>query len=319
MTSPQEFFSSLLRVVLAGEEVNNNMLRIEKILCPVDFSEFSAKAYQYAQSLATHYGAKLFLEHVVQPLTAAYPYYAFPDSWNETFWNLDASAQEQLHELVKAHSWNGIQPELVVHKGLLPESILRFAESQTIDLIVMGTHGRQGFDRFTMGSVTEKVLRKARCPVLVVRKPVHDFVTHEKNGDPVQLRKILLCTDFSDHALRALGYALSLAMEYNAELTLLHVLEDIPADSDLQSETANIRRELERPIPHDARNWCTIKAVVRIGRPYQEIIQLALESQMDLIVLGVRGRNALDLALFGSTTHRVIQLGPSPVLAVHVV
>jgi nucleotide-binding universal stress UspA family protein len=161
-------------------------------------------------------------------------------------------------------------------------------------------------------------MRKARCPVLAVRKPAHDFVTPGRDQDSVQLRKILFCTDFSEHSERALEYALSLAMEYNAELTLLHVLEDISASADLQAETAKVVRELERPVPYDARNWCTVKSTVRIGKPYQEIIQIALEGQTDLVIMGVRGRNALDLALFGSTTHRVIQLGSCPVLAVHI-
>ena len=77
------------------------MLKIERILCPVDFSEFSTKAYEYAYSLARHYGAKLFLEHVIEPLTSAYPYYAFPDAWNQVYWDLDSSAQKQLKEMVQ--------------------------------------------------------------------------------------------------------------------------------------------------------------------------------------------------------------------------
>jgi nucleotide-binding universal stress UspA family protein len=187
-----------------------------------------------------------------------------------------------------------------------------------VDLIVMGTHGRHGFDRLTLGSVTEKVLRKAHCPVLAVRKPAPDIITNEEVADPVQLRKILFCTDFSDHAHRALSYALSLAMECNAELTLLHVLDDVGTAQFLQEGTNAALQELKRPVPPDARNWCSIQAVVRVGRPYQEIFQLALELQADLIIMGARGRGALDLAPFGSTTHRVLQLGSCLVLAVHV-
>jgi nucleotide-binding universal stress UspA family protein len=294
------------------------MLKIERILCPTDFSEFSGRAYDYAQSLAKHYDAKLFLEHVVQPLTSAYPYYAFPDSVNEINWNLYANAETQLQEFMKVHTRNGRKPECIVHEGIATDSILSFADKQGVDLIVMGTHGRHGVDRLTMGSVTEKVLRKAQCPVLVVRKPAHDFVAPSDKETAVQLRKILFATDFSQNSDKALGYALSLAMEYNAELILLHVLEEIPPSTDLQTATAEITGQLERPIPPDARNWCTIKSVVRVGKPYQEVIQLAGELQTDLVVMGVRGRSGLDLALFGSTTHRVIQLGPCPVLAVHI-
>jgi len=294
------------------------MLKIERILCPIDFSEYSTRASDYAYSLAMHYGSKLFFEHVVQPLTAAYPYYAFPDTVNQIYWNLGAVAEDRLREIIKDYSWNGVQPQFVVERGLVPESILDFSVREKVGLIVMGTHGRQGLDRLTMGSVTEKVLRKSRCPVLAVRKPGHDFVAPKDKAEPVHLKKIIYATDFSDTALRALDYALSLAMEYNSELTLLHVLEEMPGTGDLQSATGRALRQLENPIPQDAGNWCTIKPVVRLGKPYEEIIQLALESQADLIVMGVRGRNALDLSLFGSTTHRVLQLGSSPVLAVRV-
>jgi nucleotide-binding universal stress UspA family protein len=292
------------------------MLKIERILCPMDFSEFSVRAYDYAQSLAKHYKARLYVEHVVPPLTMTYPYYPFPDVVKDVYWNVSEQAQGQLRELIKSHTRNGIQPEVVIESGTVSQAILSFSEKESVDLIVMGTHGRQGVDHLTMGSVTEKVLRKARCPVLAVRRPAHDFIVPGHGQDPVQLHKILFCTDFSEHSDCALTYALSLAMEYNAELTLLHVLEHLPDSDDLQVETAKIIQRLETPIPSDARNWCTIKSVVRVGRPYQEIIQLALEAYADLVIMGVRGRSALDLALFGSTTHRVLQLGPCPVLAV---
>ncbi|MEJ2007259.1 MAG: universal stress protein [Acidobacteriota bacterium] len=294
------------------------MLRIEKILCPVDFSEYSAKAYDYAQSLAQHYGARLLLQHVVQPLTSSYPYYAFPDAINEVFWNLETRADERLSEFATARKTDGFETQRFVHKGTATDCILTFAESQEVDLIVMGTHGRHGFDRLTMGSVTEKVLRKAHCPVLVVRKPTHDFVTPGDSLEPVRLKKILFCTDFSDYSSRALTYALSLAMEYNAELTLLHVLEDVPPTDDLEKAVAEVTHRLENLAPPEAGDWCKVHAAARIGKPYQQILQIALETGTDLVVMGVRGRNAVDLALFGSTTHRVIQLGSSPVLAVHI-
>jgi universal stress protein A len=128
---------------------------------------------------------------------------------------------------------------------------------------------------------------------------------------------MLLCTDFSDHAHHATKYALSMAKEYGAELTLLHVLEEIPRPTDPQSETEKVVKQLEKSIPPKTREGCIVKAMVRIGKPYQQINQLALEAQIDLVIMGVRGRGALDTALFGSTTYRVIQLGSCPVLAVH--
>lgn len=294
------------------------MLKIERILCPLDFSEFSAKAYDYAQSLAKHYQARLFLQHVVQPIFAAYPSYVYPDMASDLCQDLRAHAEQQLQDFVKRHTRDGIQIESLVREGTVTDSILSLAESRAVDLIVMGTHGRQGFDHLLLGSITEKVLRKARCPVLVVRKPAREFVTPGNSVEPVHLHKILYCTDFSAHSQRALDYALSLAQEYDAELTLLHVLEDFPAATDLQAATAQVVHQLDELVPAEAHNWCTLKSRLRVGRPYQEIVRFTQEAGTDLVILGVRGRNALDLALFGSTTHRVIQQAPCPVLAVHI-
>jgi len=185
-----------------------------------------------------------------------------------------------------------------------------------VDLIVMGTHGRHGLDHILLGSVTEKVLRKARCPVLAVRKPAHEFVAPGDSAEPVHLRKILVGVDFSTYSERALFYALSLAEEYKAELTALHVMEDFPLHKDLTAVTSEVVRQLEGLLPPSARNSNLLKPRLRVGKPYEEIIRSARETDTDLIILGVRGRNALDLAIFGSTTHRVIQKGPCPVLTV---
>lgn len=293
------------------------MINIKNILCPVDFSEFSEKAFDYACSLAKRYEARLYVQHIIPPLTDYYG--QVPAGWCQQYHKESREkSEDELRKLIGRAAFNGFRPQFVVEVGSPAQSILQFSERESIDLIVMGTHGFKGMDRLVMGSVTEKVLRKAHCPVLAVRKPLHDFVAPKQKDDCVKLRKILLATDFSDTGQRAFAYALSLAMEYNAELTLLHVLEEVPRDEELATVTARLSHKLEALVPADAPNWCTIKSAIRVGKPYQEIVQLALESQADLIVLGVRGRSAPDLAVFGSTTYRVLQLGSAPVLAVHI-
>ena len=292
------------------------MVKFERILCPVDFSEFSAKACEYAYSLAKQYQATLFLQHAVQPPQVLYEYGAFPTP-DISMYTASQEAETRLSEFARSHGRGGVAPKLIVQEGVLPDAILAIADRNQVDLIVMGTHGRQGFNHLTLGSVTEKVLRRARCPVLAVRKPEHDFITREGSADPVRLRKILYCTDFSDYARHALGYAFSLAMEYEAEITLLHVLDKGGSRKSLEERTATASRRLEKLVPDDVRNWCSVTAAVRAGLPYHEIVRLAIEAQTDLITMGVRGRGSLDLALFGSTTHRVLQVGPCPVLAVH--
>lgn len=161
-------------------------------------------------------------------------------------------------------------------------------------------------------------MRKASCPVLAVRKPPHDLISSGQQQDLVHLSRVLFCTDFSENSQRALDHAISLTTEYKAELTLLHVLEDIPVSAKIEEAIATATEQLDQLIPLDGRKTGRIKPLVRVGKPYQQIIQLALEAQADLVVMAVRGRSSLDLAVFGSTTHRVLQLGPCPALVIHV-
>jgi nucleotide-binding universal stress UspA family protein len=131
------------------------------------------------------------------------------------------------------------------------------------------------------------------------------------------LNRILFCTDFSENSELALHYAISATEEYDAELTLAHVLEDVPGPAKTEEAIAKATERLAKLIPPEERKTLKVKTAVRIGKPYQQIIQLVGEAQIDTVVMGVRGRGALDLAVFGSTTYRVMQLGTCPVLAVH--
>ena len=293
------------------------MLRIERILCPVDFSEPSARAYDSAQSLARQYQATLFLQHVVDFVLPAYAYYADAAYINELFRTIRDGAREQLHDFTELHTRSGVHPECLVYEGRTADSILSFAAAQNVDLIVMGAHGLKGADRAALGSVAEKVLRKAHSPVLVSRKRGQGVAGPEGGPDGVQLRRVVFCTDFSDPARRALEYALSVVAEYDAEITLLHVLEDVQRLDNIREAIAAATRQIDKLIPPEEGKTAKIKTMARIGRAYEQIIQFASDIQADLVIMAVRGRNALDLAVFGSTTYRTIQLGPCSVLAVH--
>jgi nucleotide-binding universal stress UspA family protein len=236
----------------------------------------------------------------------------------ETCRNLRAEAEQKVEGFVKRHTRTKVRPQCIVQDGTATDLILSLAEARAVSLIVMGTHGLRGIDRLMLGSVTERVLRKARCPVLAVRRPAHDFVSPGGKADPINLKRIVLCMDFSDHAHRALNYGLSFAKEYNAELTLLHVVEHPPRPASLQGAISRATKQLKESVPPRARRPSPVKFLVRDGKPYEQIIKLALETQTDLVIMGVRGLGSLHSALFGSTTYRVIQLGPCPVLAVHI-
>jgi len=100
---------------------------------------------------------------------------------------------------------------------------------------------------------------------------------------------------------------LSATAEYDAELTLLHVLEEVLNPAETEEAMATATEQLDKLIPLKGRKTLKIKTAVRIGKPYLQIIQLALEA-LDMVTMGVRGRGASDLAVFGSTTYRVMQL-----------
>ena len=135
------------------------MPQIKQILCPVDFSESSARAYDSAQSLARHYQAKLFLQHVVDFVLPSYAYYADAFYITDLLQTIRDGARKRLQDFAVSHTRPGVQPECFVHAGAVTDSILSFAAAQKVDLIVMGTHGRKGVVRATLGSVAEKVLR----------------------------------------------------------------------------------------------------------------------------------------------------------------
>jgi nucleotide-binding universal stress UspA family protein len=294
------------------------MLEIKLILCPVDFSEFSVRAYRHALSVAQHYRAKLVALHIVE--LWRYPSLSFVPpgpAYDETCQAFCEKAEQQLRELVRSNTRDASPPELLVEQGNAADTILSVAARMRADVIVMGTHGRRGYDRMMLGSVAERVMRNAPCPVLVVNKPPDGFsAASNEVGQEHRLHRVLFCTDFSENSEQALNYAISAATEYDAELTLLHVLDEKPAKTDQAIAAAG--QQLERLIPVEMRKRLNTRAAVRVGKPYEQIIQFAKEAHPDIVAMGVRGRGSLDLAVFGSTTYRVIQLGPCPVLAVHI-
>jgi len=143
-------------------------MNFKSVLCPVDFSNSSDAALQYASILAREADALLTLVHVEETLPE-YPAdiagYGMGVVAIER--NRSADLLANVYPAIK-----GVHFERRVLKGDPAHEILRFAEQENVDLIVMGTHGRRGLSRLVMGSVAESVLRRAKCPVLTVRQPV---------------------------------------------------------------------------------------------------------------------------------------------------
>jgi nucleotide-binding universal stress UspA family protein len=194
------------------------------------------------------------------------------------------------------------------------------------DLIVMGTHGRSGFERLLLGSITEKVLRKAECPVLSVPTHVPDAVP----APPALFKSIVCAIDYSDCSMHALEYATSLAHEADAQLTVVHVIElppGVPRDAhetvgggprSLREYVAlaeeDRRARLSEAISESMRTYCTVGTVLAAGKPYQEILRVSEAQQADLLVIGIHGRGPVDRLLFGSTAQHLVRQASCPVL-----
>lgn len=302
------------------------MIQIQRILCPIDFSDFSQRALDHAVAIAKWYDSTITLLHVrgVVPVAA----YA-PGSGVVPPAALTPDAREALlaaMNRVAEEAGAGSAFECEIADGSPASAIVARADTLSADLLVMGTHGRSGFERLVLGSVTEKVLRKAACPVLTVPRDVLDSPA----APPVLFKRIICAVDFSDCSMRALEYAMSLAQEADAHLTVMHVVElppDMPREvhentlswSRNLSEYAALTKEdrgkrLTDAIPDSVRAYCTVETVLATGKPYREILRVADEQKADLLVVGIQGRGAIDRLLFGSTAQHLVRQAACPVL-----
>ena len=300
------------------------MIQIRRILCPTDFSDFSRRALRYAVALARWYEAEITLLHVV-PLVPSVATATFPPGVSPL--TLEPVSHdrilEELRRFAEPAAAVGLRFDTVVRDGSAVGEVLDLARTLPADLLVMGTHGRGGFERLVLGSVAEKVLRKACCPVLTVPQPAEGIPA----GTPPLFRRILCAVDFSPSSMKALDYALSVAEEAKASLTVLHVVEWSPDDEVREHrhfDVSGYRRYLEeeargmlrKAIREEARLWCETDEVVAVGRAHLVVVRVARVAPADLIVMGVQGRGAVDLVLFGSTTHHVIRESQCPVLTI---
>jgi nucleotide-binding universal stress UspA family protein len=281
-------------------------MQLKSILCPIDFSDFSVTAYQYALSLARYYESSIVVLHVVELWKNPFAEYAaYEVDFAKFSTALNEGGEMKLRHFVEKYS-GGFRPQTIVLQGNAADCILECARKEDIGGILMGTHGRRGLDRLVLGSTTDHVIRKAPCPVLVV--------PHASQRQRVS--RILYCTDFSTNSGRAREYAVSLAAEYGAELILFHVgvASDLAGARDVMAART---RQLDELVPAAERQKLTVKSAVRFGKPYEEIVRYATQEEVGVIIMTARGGDAMDRAVFGSTTYRVVQLGPCPVLAVH--
>ena len=287
------------------------MITINKILCPVDFFPASDAAVKYAASLASNYDAKIHLLHVITPVLPSNFEYAI--STVEILTELEKSARAEMSILAARTKDAGVPCDVEIRIGDVYDEIKTSIEFEKPELVVMGTHGRRGVERWFMGSTTEKLLRHSPVPLLTIS------ASGEKLVDASHFRRILVTTDFSAGTPDALAHAFSVAQENDAHITLLHVVQDVAADISGKYRDSLIRgveRQLQELIPAEAKNWCEVNTRVETGMPYRIILRMLEDEKFDLLVMNIHGKGMLDRALVGSTAERVVRAASCPVMLI---
>lgn len=285
-------------------------ISLKTILYTTDFSPTAEAAAPFAWELARRYGAKVVALHVRAPeVNGMVP----PESWAAIHEAHAVQAKQQAGHLKAL--FRGVENEVEVTEGGIWDVISRTIEEKKVDMVVTGTHGREGLGKMVMGSHAENILRHSPVPVLVVGP----YVRTEPETT-TRVKRILIATDFSEASIAALPYAISLAEENQAELEVLRVVppqknRELVHPSQLMDATL---RQMKQLVPLEAEAWCKPRFIAEIGEPAQKILQVAELNKADLIVLGVkRVHRALGVTHIPWTiAHKIIAEARCPVLAV---
>jgi len=269
-------------------------VRLNCILLATDLSPASAKPLHHALAIARHYGAKLCVAHIVSPV----PYLmAGPEALQLACEGASRDLQQLRRDMLRDSSLDGLDREFILRYGSVWEELQAIISQQRVDLLVVGTHARRGFEKVLLGSVAEQAFRAARCPVLSVGPHSYQDGRVDLTG---QIPTYLFATDFSEASLRALPLARSLAHQTKARLILMHVVSSAPvpqvpgwySSSEITAMRENAKmacvRQLQRLMANDDETAIDTELLTRFGIPSEKILEAALEKKAELIILGLR-------------------------------
>jgi nucleotide-binding universal stress UspA family protein len=287
------------------------------IVCPVDYSDCSKRALRFAGALAEHFGARLVVLHVFDPLIAG-------TAALHQFDVTGADGQEELRFFTEDHLPPGVRDgnrlERVLLLGTPGHEIIKLARERDADLLVIGTHGFSGVRKAFFGSTLQGVLRRAHVPVLAV--PILDHRDAGILAPLISTGPVLAPVDFSTESRAPARTAAGLARALGLPLTLLHVVaRPTPGSVGWEHESsAGERTAVADPATRMGELVGSLEADVRIatrivdGEPAEQIARLAREKRSAVIVMSL-GSSAMRRRRPGSIAYRVLCLAPVPVLA----
>ena len=290
--------------------------KFKRIVVPTDFSDTAETAITLASGIADYYGSGLDLVNVVDATVYAYAGYPFASLSKE----LMAGAETSLNKVKVPAKSAKVSRYLL--SGTPAREVVDHAKRHKADLIVIGTHGHGAVARFLLGSVADRVVHEADCPVIVTKKPKGKVKHPKAKSKP--FTRILFPTDFSETSNKALAQAVAFTEDFDAELFVLHVIDDSLISTHVQEERTIILRELRKAalaemrnqLPkHLIQNFETIAAVKR-GDPGKVAAAYAETNHCDLIIMGTHGRTGLQRMLIGSVADKVLRRAKCPVYLV---
>jgi nucleotide-binding universal stress UspA family protein len=287
-------------------------IEVKNVLYLTDFSAQSDEALSFAKAFGRTYGSQIYAVHVLMPDLL-------------TYMSLDSiAAAIELQKEFALGQMQRLEPQLrgLPHKVIVEQgreiwaTLEPMLKERAIDLIVLGTHGRTGLQKLLLGSTAEKVFRRSQVPVMTIG-PLADIGGH----NDARFDGVVFATDFSAESLAAAPFAVSIAQENDAQLILLHVMEEPEQRKGSKRQTLSVAEamhQLYELVPPEAELWCRPETAVHFGEPAERILDVAEQKGADLIVLGIRGTDQLVAAthLGTSTAHKVTAHAPCPVLTV---
>lgn len=283
-----------------------------KILVPLDFSELGAYALRTAETFAKLYDGSITPFHSYVPVNELNSPYSFDISSTpmEDYEQIEEALTNRLREMAETEIDEKYLNKPIVSMGNPAQAIVE--QSEDFNMIVMTTHGRTGFSRFFLGSVSEKVLRISHIPVMIVNK----------EREVSELNRIMITTDFSEHSREAFPIAREIAEKAGSRIELVHILSvDTEKAAQPDESVKNIREQrlkvLAKEEFHEIGTKVSTKVIISVDTPHEALYNYNLNNPHDLIVMSTVGRTGIDYLMVGSTTANVVRHVKSAVLSIN--